>query len=89
MRKVFGGVTVHPELAAEWYTVSIKNEDDSVQTLHDEPFDRKKVYGINYVVETANSLLDTPLTEEEITWLREVDPVELQTEILNAVKKDE
>ena len=88
MRKVFGGVTVHTELAAEWYTVSIKNEDDSIQTLHDEPFNRKKAYGVDYVIETANSVLDTPLTEEEIAWLRDVDPVELQTEILNAANKE-
>ena len=84
MRKVFGGVTVHPELSAEWYTVSIKNEDGTFQSLFDERFDRKKAYGIDFVVEKANSVLEQPLTEDEINWLRNVDPIELQQEILNS-----
>ena len=84
MRKVFGGVTVHPELSAEWYTVSIKNEDGTLQSLFDERFDRKKAYGIDFVVEKANSVLEQPLTEDEINWLRNVDPIELQQEILNS-----
>jgi hypothetical protein len=84
MRKVFGGVTVHSEQTAEWYTVSIKKEDNSVIKLFDERFDRKKSYGIDFVIDTANSVLEEKLTPDEITWLRNVDPVELQTEILNA-----
>jgi len=84
MRKVFGGVTMHLEQTTEWYTVSIKNEDNSIIKLFDERFDRKKSYGIDFVIDTANSVLEEKLTQAEITWLRNVDPVELQTEILNA-----
>jgi hypothetical protein len=82
MRKVFGGVTLHPDQLVEWYNVSIKNEDESVENLLSERFDRKKSYGLDFVISTANSVLEQSLTEEEISWLQNVDPLELQTLIL-------
>jgi hypothetical protein len=85
MRKVFGGVTMHQEGLLEKYTVSVKNEDGTVQILLQEQFNRKKVYGVDFVIKTANELLEQKLTQEEIDWLQNVDPVELQTEILNVV----
>jgi hypothetical protein len=84
MRKIFGGVTVHPDQTAEWYTVSIKNEDGTIQEIYDERFDRKKSYGIDFVIETADRELSQKLTEEEITWFRNADTEELQTLILAA-----
>ena len=58
-------------------------EDDTVQNLLTENFNRKKSYGIDFVITTANQLLEQQLTEEEITWLRNTDTVELQNEILS------
>ena len=83
MRKVFGGVIMHPEELQEKYTIYVKNEDDTVQNLLTENFNRKKSYGIDFVITTANQLLEQQLTEEEITWLRNTDTVELQNEILS------
>ena len=88
MRKVFGGVVMHPEQLVEWYTVTLKNDDNTYETLFDEKFDRKKSYGTEYVIEKANQIflerIELPLSEEEVNWFKTLDPLELQTEILAA-----
>jgi hypothetical protein len=88
MRKVFGGVVMHPEQLVEWYAVTLKNDDNTYETLFDEKFDRKKSYGPDYVIEKANEIflerIELPLTEEEVSWFTSLDPIELQTEILAA-----
>jgi hypothetical protein len=88
MRKVFGGVTMHPEQLVEWYTVTLKNNDNTYETLFNEKFDRKKPYGTDYVIEKANQIflerIELPLTDEEVNWFKSLDPIELQTEILAA-----
>lgn len=86
MRKVFGGVTMHPEQLVEWYRVTLKNNDNTYETLFDEKFDRKKSYGTEYVIEKANQIflerIELPLSEEEVSWFTTLSPIELQTEIL-------
>ena len=93
MRKVFGGVTMHPEQLVEWYAVTLKNEDNTYETLFDEKFDRKKSYGPDYVIEKANEIflarIELPLSEEEVSWFTSLDPIELQTEILAAAPTGE
>ena len=88
MRKIIGGVAIHPTNGTEWYFVSVKNEDNTYENLLHEKFDRKKPYGIDFVIETAAAKLaekSAPvLTEQEIEWLRTVDTLDLQTEILAA-----
>jgi hypothetical protein len=88
MRKVFGGVIMHPEQQVEWYAVTLKNDDNTYETLFDEKFDRKKSYGTEYVLEKANQIflerIELPLSEEEVNWFKNLDPLELQTEILAA-----
>ena len=88
MRKVFGGVIMNPEQLVEWYTVTLKNDDNTYETLFDEKFDRKKSYGPDYVIEKANQIflerIELPLSEEEVSWFKSLDPIELQTEILAA-----
>ena len=88
MRKVFGGVVMHPEQLVEWYKVTLKNDDNTYETLFDEKFDRKKSYGTEYVIEKANQIflerIELPLSEEEVNWFKNLDPLELQTEILAA-----
>ena len=93
MRKVFGGVTMHPEQLVEWYAVTLKNDDNSYETLFDEKFDRKKSYGVEFVIEKANQIflerIELPLTGEEVNWFKTLDPIELQTEILAAAPTGE
>jgi hypothetical protein len=93
MRKVFGGVTMHPEQLVEWYAVTLKNDDNSYETLFDEKFDRKKSYGVEFVIEKANQIflerIELPLTGEEVSWFKTLDPIELQTEILAAAPTGE
>jgi len=93
MRKVFGGVTMHPEQLVEWYAVTLKNDDNSYETLFDEKFDRKKSYGVEFVIEKANEIflerIELPLTGEEVSWFKTLDPIELQTEILAAAPTGE
>ena len=88
MRKIIGGAAIHPTTGAECYFVSIKNENDTYENLFHERFDRKKSYGVDFVIETATAKLaekSAPaLTEQEIEWLRTVDTLDLQTEILAA-----
>jgi len=88
MRKVFGGVVMHPEQLVEWYAVTLKNQDNTYETLFNEKFDRKKSYGPEYVIEKANEIflerIELPLTDEEVNWFKSLDPMELQTEILAA-----
>ena len=31
MRKVFGGVVMHPEQLTEWYAVTLKNDDNTYE----------------------------------------------------------
>ena len=83
MRKIFGGVTFTLNDTTEQYVVAVKNSDDSLVKLFSERFDRKKAYGVDFVIETAADLLDTPLTEEEIAWYRSADHTELQELILS------
>jgi hypothetical protein len=93
MRKVFGGVVMHPEQRVEWYTVTLKNDDNTYETLFDEKFDRKKSYGTEYVIEKANQIflerIELPLSEEEVSWFKSLDPIQLQTEILAAAPTGE
>ena len=93
MRKVFGGVIMHPEQLVEWYAVTLKNEDNTYETLFNEKFDRKKPYGPGYVIEKANEIflerIELPLTEEEVSWFNSLEPIELQTEILSAASTGE
>ena len=84
MRKIIGGVAMHPTESAEWYFVSVKNEDDTYENLLYEKFDRKKPYGVNFIIETANARLTTGLTPQEIEWIQTADVVEFQAEILAA-----
>jgi hypothetical protein len=88
MRKVFGGVAMHPEQLVEWYAVTLKNDDNTYETLFNEKFDRKKPYGTEYVIEKANEIflerIELPLTEEEVSWFKSLNTIELQTEILAA-----
>ena len=85
MRRVFGGVTIHPEQLVEWYTVTLKNDDNTYETLFDEKFDRKKPYGTDYVIEKANQIflerIELPLNEDEVDWFRTLSTDDLQTEI--------
>jgi hypothetical protein len=93
MRKLIGGVAMHPTEAAEWYFISIKNENDTYENLFYDRFNRKKSYGVDFVIETAAIKLAeqsaAALTEQEIEWLRTVDAVDLQTEILAAAPTGE
>jgi hypothetical protein len=84
MRKIIGGVAMHPTEGAEWYFVSVKNEDDTYENLLYEKFDRKKPYGVDFIIETANAGLTTGLTPQEIEWIQTADVVEFQAEILAA-----
>jgi hypothetical protein len=88
MRKIIGGVSLNKDSQSEWYCISIKNDDNTYETLFDEKFDRKKSYGPDYVIEKANQIflerIELPLTEEEVSWFTSLDPIELQTEILAA-----
>jgi hypothetical protein len=84
MRKIIGGVAMHPTEGAEWYFVSVKNEDDTYENLLYEKFDRKKPYGVDFIIETANSELTAELTPQEIEWIQTADVVEFQREILAA-----
>jgi hypothetical protein len=88
MRKIIGGVSLNKDSQSEWYCISIKNDDNTYETLFDEKFDRKKSYGPDYVIEKANQIflerIELPLTEEEVNWFTSLDPIELQTEILAA-----
>lgn len=85
MRKLVAGVTMHPEQNVEWYTVNLKNQDDTYTTLLSEKFDRKKSYGVDFAIETAQQVLAeqalSALTTEEIVWIRTVNATEYQTEI--------
>jgi hypothetical protein len=91
MRKIFGGVTTHPVEIKEWYFVAVKQEDDTYETLHKEPFDRKKVYGKDFVVAIAKTALPAAghgeLTEQEEAWYQAAENIELQTEIISAAEK--
>lgn len=91
MRKIFGGVTTHPVEAKEWYFVAVKQEDGIYDTLHKEAFDRKKVYGKDFVVETAKAALleagHAALTEQEEAWYQAAENTELQTEIVSAAQQ--
>ena len=88
MRKIIGGVSFDQTSQSEWYFISIKNEDNTYENLSYEKFDRKKAYGLEYVIERANEIflerIELPLTEEETNWLRTLSPIDLQTEILAA-----
>jgi hypothetical protein len=88
MRKIIGGVGVNTIDQSEWYFISVKNEDNTYENLLYEKFDRKKSYGVEFVIETANRILleksAASLTDEETSWLRNVDANTLQTEILSA-----
>jgi hypothetical protein len=91
MRKIFGGVTTHPVEIKEWYFVAVKQEDDTYETLHKEPFDRKKVYGKDFVVAIAKTALPAAghgeLTEQEEAWYQAAENTELQTEIISAAQQ--
>lgn len=86
MRKVFGGVVVDSNLK-EIYCVSLVNDDGSMTHLAEETFDRKKPYGVDFVIETAQTALESKgldqLTEDEISWLRTAGNEELQELILS------
>jgi hypothetical protein len=84
MRKIIGGVAMHPTEMVEWYFVSVKNEDNTYENLLYEKFDRKKPYGVDFIIETANTELTAGLTPQEIEWLRTVDVLEFQQEIQDA-----
>lgn len=84
MRKIIGGVAAHPTENTEWYFVSVKHPDNTYENLLYEKFDRKKPYGKDFIVEVADIKLTNKLTDQEIDWLRAVDPLELQKEILAA-----
>ena len=85
MRKLIAGVTMHPEQNAEWYTINLKNQDESYTTLLSERFDRKKAYGVEFAIATAEQVLTeqaiTALTAEELAWIRTADAIEYQSEI--------
>jgi hypothetical protein len=81
MRKIIGGVAMHPTESVEWYFVSVKNEDNTYENLLYEKFDRKKPYGVDFIIETSNNELAAELTPQEIEWLRTVDVLEFQEEI--------
>lgn len=91
MRKIFGGVTVHPTHTTEWYFVTVKQANGTYETLHEEKFDRKKVYGKDFVIATAKEQLaalgQSPLTEQEESWYVDADNSELQNEIIAAATK--
>ena len=84
MRKIIGGVTMSPTENSEWYFVCVKNDDNTYENLLYEKFDRKKPYGVDFIIETANAKLSAKLTPQEIEWLRTVDVLEFQQEILAA-----
>jgi|688.fasta_scaffold298745_1 hypothetical protein len=88
MRKLIAGVTMNPEQNVEWYTVKLKNQDGTYNTLLSEKFDRKKSYGVDFAIETAERVLTdqliAALTTEEIAWIRTIDAVEYQEEIKTA-----
>jgi hypothetical protein len=85
MRKLVAGVNSHPEKNVEWYSINLKNSDGTYTTLLSEQFDRKKPYGVEFAIATAQQALAekaiATLTEEEIAWIRTVDAIEYQTEI--------
>ena len=81
MRKIIGGVVMHQSDSVEWYFVSVKNEDNTYENLLYEKFDRKKPYGVDFIIETSNKELATELTLQEIEWLQTVDALEFQQEI--------
>lgn len=91
MRKIFGGVKAHPTHTTEWYFVTVKQEDGTYETLHEEQFDRKKLYGKDFVVAMAKEQLvasgQSPLTEEEESWYQAADNAELQPEIIAAANQ--
>jgi hypothetical protein len=86
MRKVYGGVVKDVETQSEVYFVSILNENGTVTNLFRESFSRKKAYGKEFVIETANlSLAEANLpilTREENNWYLAADSVELQELII-------
>jgi hypothetical protein len=90
MRKVFGGVVRDSETLAEVYCVNIMNESGEITNLLREPFSRKKAYGKEFVIETANSALrmsnESELTQEENDWYLAADTLELQELILTENK---
>ena len=85
MRKLVAGVNMHPEQNVEWYTINLKNQDGTYTTLLSEKFDRKKPYGVEFAITTAEQALTEQtideLTPEELAWVRTADAVEYQTEI--------
>jgi hypothetical protein len=93
MRKIIGGVSFNQASQSEWYFISIKNENDTYENLLYERFDRKKSYGLEYVIEKANQIflerIELPLSEEEVNWFTTLDPIQLQTEILAAAPTGE
>lgn len=87
MRKVFGGVVVDNATIKEVYFVAVLNQDGTIEKLFEEDFDRKKTYGHDFIIETANVNLAEKLTADEIDWLRTVDAVEFQDLILSIDKE--